>query len=256
MARVLARLAHYSLPLLAIKKSAPDLRLRRYSVSAGPVRQRHFWLLLSTLALLASVKTLADEATGNTALRIGTGNALAGKQKSEAMRCQECHGVDGNSNDERIPNHAGQYAAYLIKQLHDFQSGKRKHDTMTLMAEDLTEADIVDIAAYFSGQKAMSGEVGSAPAFAKQLFAQGDPARDIPGCISCHGEQGKGRLTAQAVYPVLAGQRRVYLRSQLVNWQLRDRTNSPADVMNKIAKALTADEIDALVNYIAGLSGG
>jgi len=55
------------------------------------------------------------------------GLSRIGKQRSDAGRCQECHGSDGMSNDERIPNHAGQYVGYLIKQLDNFQAGERKH---------------------------------------------------------------------------------------------------------------------------------
>lgn len=58
---------------------------------------------------------------------------------------------------------------------------------------------------------------------------------------------------AGLVYPVLAGQRKIYLRTQLVNWKLAERTNSPDGVMNKIAQQLSDDEIEALSSYLAGL---
>lgn len=209
------------------------------------------WLLL--LAIVVSIQSLAaEEGTDLNSQRIGNGNPAIGKQQSDAGRCQECHGTDGMSNDERIPNHAGQYAGYLIKQLDNFQAGERKHPTMTIMAEDLTEADKADIAAYFASQKVMEGEPGSDTS-AKNLFLNGDTARDLPACVSCHGENGKGRVADNVTYPVLGGQRRVYLRSQLVSWKLGERANSPGGVMNKVAKALTDDEMTALANYLAGL---
>jgi len=209
------------------------------------------WFLV--LAFVASTQTVAaEEGADLNSQRIGRGNPGIGKQQSDAGRCQECHGSDGMSNDERIPNHAGQYAGYLIKQLDNFQAGERKHPTMTIMAEDLTEADKADIAAYFASQKVMEGEPGSDTS-AKKLFLNGDSARDLPACVSCHGENGKGRVADNVTYPVLGGQRRVYLRSQLVSWKLGERANSPGGVMNKVAKALTDDEMTALANYLAGL---
>jgi len=209
------------------------------------------WLLL--LTIVASMPAMAaEEGADLNSQRIGNGNPAIGKQQSDAGRCQECHGPDGMSNDERIPNHAGQYAGYLIKQLDNFQAGERKHPTMTIMAEDLTEADKADIAAYFASQKVMEGEPGSDTS-AKNLFLNGDTARDLPACVSCHGENGKGRVADNVTYPVLGGQRRVYLRSQLVSWKLGERANSPGGVMNKVAKALTDDEMTALANYLAGL---
>ena len=184
---------------------------------------------------------------------IGSGNPIIGKQKSDSGRCQECHGVDGISSNPKIPNHAGQYAGYLIKQLNNFQSGERKHEVMTIMAEDLTASDITDIAAYFASQKVMQGDGDGDNSVGNNLFVNGDKARDIPACASCHGDKGKGRVADNVTYPVIGGQRRIYLRTQLINWKLGERTNSSNEVMNKIAKQLSDDEIDALVNYISGL---
>ena len=214
--------------------------------------KRNSLLVLSTFALIASVKSMAAEAE-NVTLRIGSGNPIIGKEKSDAGRCQECHGADGNSSDAKIPHHAGQYAGYLIKQLGDFQSGARKHEIMSIMAEDLNAADKADIAAYFAGQKPMQGEGAAVNPLASNLFVNGDQARDIPACSSCHGDSGKGRVVGNVFYPVIGGQRRVYLRSQLVSWKLGERSNSPNGVMNKIAKLLSDDEIDALADYISGL---
>ena len=197
-------------------------------------------------------RAIAEPSAGVPALRVGTGNPMAGKEKSDAGRCQECHGTDGNSGDVRIPNHAGQYAGYLVKQLRDFQSGARQHEVMTLMAEDLDESDMVDIASYFASQPVMKGEVGGEYPLAKNLFANGDPARNLAACASCHGEDGKGRIADNVVYPVITGQKRVYLHSQLIRWQLGERSNSPEGVMTKVAKALSSEEINALANYLSG----
>jgi cytochrome c553 len=183
---------------------------------------------------------------------IGSGNSIIGKEKSGEGRCQECHGGDGNSIDAKIPNHAGQYAGYLIKQLSDFQSGARKHEIMTIMAEDLSAADMADIGAYYANQKIMQGD-GNGNQTGRNLFVNGDQARDIPACASCHGENGKGRIAGDVVYPVIGGQRKIYLRSQLVSWKLGERSNSPGGVMNKVTKSLSDDEIEALADYISGL---
>lgn len=213
-------------------------------------------LLIVNLVCLGFFESaFADE---DQKLRFGSGNVAAGKLTSEAERCQECHGADGNSGDVRIPNHAGQYAGYLIKQLNNFQSGERQHETMTVMAADLTETDKADIAAYFASQKQMQGSHTGHYPQGESLFLQGDPARDIPACRSCHGENGKGKIgkgkiEEQVVYPVIGGQRKVYLRTQLVNWKLGERKNSPQAVMNKIAKQLSEDELESLIDYISGL---
>lgn len=194
-----------------------------------------------------------EEGAEIAAQRIGSGNPSIGKQQSDAGRCQECHGADGNSSDAKIPNHAGQYAGYLVKQLSDFQSGARKHEIMTIMAEDLSAIDMADIGAYFANRKIMQGDDGGVNPLGRNLFVNGDQARDIPACTSCHGESGKGGIAGNVIYPVIGGQRKIYLRSQLVSWKLGDRNNSPGGVMNKVAKSLSDDEIEALADYISGL---
>lgn len=205
-----------------------------------------FLKLLGALGLLLSATAVLAETVGN---------PVSGKLKSDNERCQECHGADGFSVSEKIPNHAGQQVAYLIKQLADFKSGRRHHETMTVMAADLDDADSADIAAYFGSQKLMQGDgsVGLASGLAKSLLQKGDEIRHLPACASCHGENAKGRAADGVVYPVLAGQRKIYLRTQLVNWKLAERTNSPDGVMNKIAQQLSDDEIEALSSYLAGL---
>ncbi|WP_333874005.1 c-type cytochrome [Methylobacter sp.] len=211
-------------------------------------------LIVSTFALLASVKGMAAEENAETvSRRIGRGNPGIGQQQSEAGRCEGCHGADGNSSDAKIPNHAGQYAAYLIKQLGDFQSGARKHEIMTIMAEDLSTTDMADIGAYFAGRNIMNGDGSGDRQLGRNLFVNGDPARGILPCAGCHGENGKGGIAGNVVYPVIGGQRNVYLRAQLVNWKLGERSNSPGGVMNAEAKSLSDDEIEALVDYISGL---
>ena len=79
------------------------------------------------------------------------GDAAAGKQK--AVVCSACHGLDGNSVNPIWPKLAGQHAAYLIKQLKAFKSGDRKDPIMVPMAGPLSDADMENLAAYFSSQK-------------------------------------------------------------------------------------------------------
>lgn len=203
-------------------------------------------LFFSFAICIAPFKVAADAS-------LQVGDPIAGKVTSAMERCQECHGEDGNSNDLRIPKHAGQNANYLIKQLRDFKSGARQHEVMSIMAADLTEAEMANIAAYFASQKTMQGFAEKDYPLAIQLFFQGDETRDIPPCQSCHGDKGKGKQVDGVSYPVIGGQNRNYLYTELVNWQLGERSNSPGEVMNKIAKQLNDDEIKALANYLSGL---
>jgi len=117
----------------------------------------------------------------------------------------------------------------------------------------ISDAELVDVAAYFSSQKEMQGSGTGDNPVAKNLFLNGDTSRDIPPCMSCHGENGKGQAPNISTYPVIGGQRKGYLRAQLMHWRSGERSNSPDGVMNNVAKKLTDSEIEALTNYISGL---
>ena len=174
-----------------------------------------------------------------------TGNVEAGRIKSESERCQECHGADGNGNGEdgKFARLAGQYPAYIVKQLQDFRSGARKHDYMMIMAKSLEEADIADIAAYYGGLPSMRGETTQVDtAAAQRLFA---------ACAACHGAQGKGN--GNAAFPVIGGQDVKYLRNQLLAWRSGERRNSPGGAMNDATRHLTDAEIDVLAHYLSGI---
>lgn len=76
-------------------------------------------------------------------------DATAGQEKAGA--CVACHGAAGVSVDSKIPNLAGQKAQYLKIQLKAFREKTRTNPLMNAMAADLTDSDMDDLAAFFSG---------------------------------------------------------------------------------------------------------
>ena len=77
------------------------------------------------------------------------GDAAAGKAK--AALCAACHGAEGISPNDLWPNLAGQKQGYLIKQIKAFKDGSRKDPMMSPMVATLSDDDIANVAAYFSG---------------------------------------------------------------------------------------------------------
>jgi len=181
-------------------------------------------------------------------LRSGSGNAAAGKEKSTL--CQGCHGTDGISFEPLIPSLAGQYSFYIEKQIRNYQAGTRTHQIMNAMVGTIAEGDAADIAAYFASQPKMKGE-GPGNEIGKNLFTVGDISRRVVACNNCHGARGKGLTPKTGFFPVLGGQQKGYIRRQLVNFREDIRTNSPSNVMNKIARNLTDVEIEALAEYVS-----
>jgi cytochrome c553 len=72
----------------------------------------------------------------------------AGQARAETV-CAACHGANGVSVSDNIPNLAGQQPAYLAAQLRALRSGTRKNPLMNAIAAQLGDADIVNVAAYF-----------------------------------------------------------------------------------------------------------
>lgn len=83
--------------------------------------------------------------------------AQAGKTLYTAKGCMACHGPDGKTPIMPLyPKLAGQNAPYLVAQLKDFKSQKRKSGQSALMwgmAATLSEADMKAIADYLSKVK-------------------------------------------------------------------------------------------------------
>jgi cytochrome c553 len=86
----------------------------------------------------------------------GQPNIEAGKAKVTEV-CAACHGLNGVSVSDTIPNLAGQRAAYIESQLKAFKDGIRKNPSpanptaiMNAMASQLSPAQMTDVAAYFA----------------------------------------------------------------------------------------------------------
>lgn len=76
-------------------------------------------------------------------------NIAAGKAKV-AQVCAACHGLEGQSVSETIPNLGGQRERYIEEQLLALKGGSRKNSMMNNIASQLSRDDIANIAAYFS----------------------------------------------------------------------------------------------------------
>lgn len=85
------------------------------------------------------------------AVPAGAGELMAGKAKARA--CLPCHELDGSSQSLNAPHIGGQVETYLAEQLHLYKNGKRKHPVMNIVAEELADRDIEDLAAWFASVK-------------------------------------------------------------------------------------------------------
>lgn len=154
--------------------------------------------------------------------------------------CALCHGLDGNAPMAKFPKLAGQPAAYIEKQVHDFRDGLRANSggQMPSIVSELTPEEIPVAAAWFAAQPAPPP--GEPAEDASALFA------DL-GCVSCHLEN------AQIDGPRLTAQHAGYLAKQMRDYRDGARANDPDAVMRQAMAEIGDAEIDAIAAWLASL---
>lgn len=171
--------------------------------------------------------------------------------------CAACHAADGNSQLAVNPKLAGQIPEYLYKQLTNFKApagkkAERDNPVMLGMVAGLSQADMLNLAAYFAEQTAKPGAAKSKDlvALGQRIYRGGIASEGIAACASCHGPNGAG-MPAQ--YPRLSGQHAEYVSAQLKAFRSGARANDLNASMRGVAGRLSDREIEAVADYIAGL---
>jgi cytochrome c553 len=185
-------------------------------------------IVLYVLAALAS-PAIAAEAISTPSMQAEFGAKL--------LVCNACHG-DSLPKNATIPILWGQQENYLVKQLHDFQSGERESEVMSWMATTLSQTEQGAAADYFAKK---NWPVRSARAAATS------PPATVAVCEICHQQNFAGGLAG----PRLAGQTYEYLVEAMRRFAEGERTNN-ADMM-KIMAAIPPAERESMARYISGL---
>jgi len=178
------------------------------------------------------------------------GDVEAGKSKS--IVCSACHGQDGNSINPLWPSLAGQHKQYTIHTLRAYQNGTRVDAVMQAQVMALTEQDLEDIAAYYNAQTMQKKDYDYGLAKkGESLYRGGNASTGVAACIACHGPTGRGNPGAG--YPSLAGQHAEYTADALKGYIKTERKAGLNDMMQSLAPRLTAEEIEAVSEYIQAL---
>jgi len=197
-----------------------------------------------SVALVTISAAYAGDSPEEIKLRIGSGDPIAGKEKS--LLCQGCHGKDGNSSAPTTPKLAGQYSDYIQRQINNYKNGSRRDPIMTSIAADLSNPqDLSDIGAYFASQVQMAG-ISVENEAGKKIFRE-------KGCLNCHGEIGKGKPSYNAIFPIIGGQNKGYLIKQLKNFKSGARDTDISGMMSLLTNQMSYDDIVAVSDYISGL---
>jgi cytochrome c553 len=211
---------------------------------------RHPNLVPALRACLLGFWGLASVAAVHAAAPPPPFKADLARGQQAAQACIACHAADGSRGSPANPILAGQHPEYLVKQLQEFKSGKRKNAVMQGMAAALSEDDMRHIAAFYASKQAKPGSAKNKATIAlgERIYRGGNIAKGIPACMACHGPTGSG-IPAQ--YPRLAGQHADYTEAQMLAFRSGARGNNAQ--MSAIAYKMNDAEIKAVSDYIAGL---
>jgi len=205
--------------------------------------------LLTSLFVLAVASATAVSAQAQDV----KGDAKAGEQKN-AM-CIGCHGIVGYQASfpevYRVPMISGQNAKYIVAALNAYKKGERKHPSMRGIADNLTDQDMADLAAYYE-QHGKSDAALPAP---KAPDAKVAALLQKGACISCHGDNFSKPVDPS--YPKIAGQHKDFLFVALKSYKVENQSTwgRSNGVMGGIAKQFSNAELKALANYIGSQPG-
>ena len=155
--------------------------------------------------------------------------------------CQSCHGAEMLNEDPLVPIIAGQHFYYIYSQLKDYRAGRRAHDIMSSMAEDLDKKMMKALATYYSEQdwKCDAAPIGEYDKkLAERTIASGQ-------CTQCHGTN----FIATSGNPRVACQKQSYLLETMLAFKAKTRKNAPAKM--SLFQDISDEAIQAVSKYLA-----
>jgi cytochrome c553 len=193
-----------------------------------------------SLALVACTDQGKAPTKGANAER-ASGNAAAGKALAE-RECKGCHGLEGKGAAPAIPHLAAQSERYLVAALNAYKDGKRTHAALRDIASHMSEADALNLAAYYASLPPVQG---GADKEAKRISPY-DHGKALSGeCAKCHGEDGNSKIAGT---PSLAGQQPQYLVIAIQEYLKKERKAAP---MHALLPGLTRLDMESLALYFA-----
>lgn len=215
-------------------------------------------LLLSLITLVVTFVTAFSvhvSANAQEAKKELKGDVQAGERK--IAMCIGCHGIVGYQASfpeiYKVPKISGQGAEYIVSALTAYSKGERKHPTMRAIAQNMSEQDMLDVAAYY----AVHGVVAGAPTLPKAPEGSAQVAGLLAkgACVSCHGANFAAPINP--AYPKIAGQHGDYLFVALKSYKTENnaKVGRANGVMGGIAKQFTNAEMKELAGYISALPG-
>ena len=148
------------------------------------------------------------QARGRTRPLYATGSDLADGKELADLSCAKCHGANGVSTTNGVPNLAGQRPSYLYLELKAYQLGDHPGGDdphSTRLMKFFSDEALAKVAAYYASLDPASPPDTPAPTYVDPVAA--GKAAAAP-CAKCHGDNG---VSGKAGVPSLVGLHPKYL---------------------------------------------
>jgi len=170
-----------------------------------------------------------------------TADINAGKTIAD-RDCRACHGLNGGGAAPAIPHLAAQRESYLLASLKAYKDRKRSHAALRDMAEQMSEADLRNLAAYYASLP----PVANVPAKNGQLVFPYERGKELAAaCAKCHDEDGNSKISG---IPSLAGQQPLYFVAAIQEYLHAERKTAP---MHAMLRRLNKIERESVALYFA-----
>jgi cytochrome c553 len=170
-----------------------------------------------------------------------------GKQLADST-CAKCHGADGVSTTDGVPNLAGQRPSYVYRELKAYQRGDRAgggEAHMKLM-KFLSDEALANLAAYYASLDPAPPSDEPAPKYLDPVAA-GKAAAEP--CTKCHGGDG---VSHKEGVPSLIGLQPKYLVETMQSFKSGDRPiDEKNQDMKKALDALSDQDLGRIALYYA-----
>lgn len=161
-------------------------------------------------------------------------------------KCTKCHSADAEY--ARIE---GQNSEYILLTMQDYKANIRTNEQIKRMLK-YDDATLKALADYFSKLARAPGIKGDAALITqgKELYYSPVASSGLKSCADCHGKTGEGSGFGDSLNPMLSGQLKDFVISQM---KLYKSGKLKHEDMNNSAKLYTEDQILALAEYIQSL---
>jgi mono/diheme cytochrome c family protein len=125
---------------------------------------------------------------------------------------------------------------------------------MVYLLQYMSDEYLREMAAHFAGLELPYPHAEAAAltaaqtARARQIVEQGDPRRNVPACVECHGNDLSG---IEPAIPSLLGLPRQYMNAQFGAWRNGRLRSIEPDCMAEVARRLAPEDVPALTAWLA-----